>query len=41
MFDDDAEAVDRLDEGNRMSESSGHMPGDARPVLYMYGPSAA
>lgn len=41
MFDDDAEAVDRFDDGPGMSQSSAYMPGDARPALYMYGASAA
>jgi hypothetical protein len=33
IFDDDAEAVDRLEEGSRMSDSSAYMPGDDRPAL--------
>jgi hypothetical protein len=41
MFDEDALAMLRSDAGPRtMSLSSGYMPGDALPPLYMYGASA-
>jgi len=40
IFDGD-EAVERLEEGTRRSDSSGYMPGEDRPALYMYGGSAA
>lgn len=41
MFDDEALAMLRSDAGPRtMSLSSGYMPGDALPLLYMYGASA-
>jgi hypothetical protein len=40
MLDDEALAMLRSDAGPRtMSPSSGYMPGDARPLLYMYGAS--
>lgn len=41
MFDDEALAMLRSEAGPRaISPSSGYMPGDALPLLYMYGASA-
>jgi hypothetical protein len=41
MLEDDAETVDRSDEGTRMSLSSAYTVGEVGPALYMYGGSAA
>jgi len=40
MLDDEAEAMLRLEDGIRISPSSGYMPGDPLP-WYMYGADSA
>lgn len=40
MLDGEALAMPRSDDGACRSPSSAYMPGDALPLLYMYGASA-